>query len=564
MVNFKLIKQYIIDLYYYYKFNDNIIDIKNKINYLFKLNLNEDEKYVLLHLLLYYNIHKLNYELFKQIIKQNNIKILFNYNKKDNDISLNYYSNYNNMIHNYLQDKMNDNLDNLQNYIIKYKLNNDIYNLLIKINEYIDNTNFIYNIRDIGIYYFDDIIKELTINYKKIEIFKKIKYPLNITQYDEKNNFQTYQCYFKSAINFFLNNGNFLNQFSINNINIDNDKLSSDVIDSQKGGNNEELYNIFTNMFKDDYINNNIDHYYILLRNKINEILDNKYYLGIPGFKVYPYYIIQDLLIKLNDVFSRDCIIEYNKKYKLSNKEIYESNKINYDEEINYNVINKYSYIYDCNKNCFLNDIYMIHNSKKQYNINILDYNKLLNYNKKYENDGELSGNCISRLPFQYINNKYYYINNIKNYLHNINNTPINLLIACPIHDITSIYLLNNKINLYKYDYNMISSYINWIQKHYNIEIIYPYIISINKKQYKLHSFIILINNNKLDSHFVYYKVNNNNLIRFDTSKDTINKNNVHTKIKFIQDEFNNLYNDNYIKDNLNYKVIFCYYRRIN
>ena len=128
--------------------------------------------------------------------------------------------------------------------------------------------------------------------------------------------------------------------------------------------------------------------------------------------------------------------------------------------------------------------------------------------------------------------------------------------------------MLNNKIKLYSYNYIKLKSINKYIKNNYDINIIYPFIIEINKVNYKLHSFIIVINKNTLDNHFVYYKLdgNNNDLLRFDSEKIRININTLkylETKYKYIVDECKQIYYNNYIKDTLYYKVIFCYYQKI-
>jgi len=58
-------------------------------------------------------------------------------------------------------------------------------------------------------------------------------------------------------------------------------------------------------------------------KNYINNSLNNIYYLEIPRFNIYPFYVIQSILLTLNDKFSEDCIIEYKQKYKDQKNYIY-------------------------------------------------------------------------------------------------------------------------------------------------------------------------------------------------------------------------------------------------
>jgi hypothetical protein len=76
-------------------------------------------------------------------------------------------------------------------------------------------------------------------------------------------------------------------------------------------------------------------------------------------------------------------------------------------------------------------------------------------------------------------------------------------------------------------------------------------------------------------THFVYYKIDtlyknklkiiNPDLLRYDTQKRRLNNENINNlnHNNFIRIEYNNIFNLNGINDNLNYKVIFCYYRLI-
>lgn len=573
-------------------------------DYILKLNLTNEEKQQLLTKLFTYDIEKKNNNLFNKIINKHNLnqyisslleyniydqlihkylcyKILCNglckfYNIKIDNI-------INNPINNIKPELINKLIDNQQNksddYInqLKNDLNNKLKKELTHINEIIDENNLLKIISDKCFINYN-INKNNDINpYNKLVINKleKHNYTQSLKKYYFKDTLQSYQCYFKAAINFFLNNSEFISQI----IEAPNNILSdlSVTVDSLKlkGGNYTEFYDLIKNMYEDDTNNKNIDNYYIKLKGYINEHLNDKYYLGIPGFKIYPYYVIQDILLMLKDNFCNDCIIEYKE---------------------NYNGI-KNSYILNCEENCFFSDILYIL-AFNIYSINDLKYDRLQQIIKEsegldeYEDANTLCNSDINKINFIYKNNKYYYEDNICNYIlqQNILKYPKNLLIACPIHDITGLLMLNKKICLSHLPFNdeiqnkdneSITSIISKIKKWYEVSIIYPFIINIDNNKYYLHSFINLVNNETITSHFAYYKVDFKNinlnddnidyskidLLKYDGTKFRINQNNLNKQPFFIKNEFNilrhNDYNSDFIKDNLSCKIVFCYYRKI-
>lgn len=205
-----------------------------------------------------------------------------------------------------------------------------------------------------------------------------------------------------------------------------------------------------------------------------------------------------------------------------------------------------------------------------------------------------LTSSEIYKINFKEENEKAYFKDNIISYLKNIINTPINLLIACPINDITGLYMLDNKIKLLEFDYIKIKKIISKIKEYYEVNIKYPYNIQLNNKKYRLHSFILLINHNSINSHFVYYKIDKDNVIRFDdlnhlvepndlkffkmdgnvvhfkNKKLKINKDNIkdyenNKDYSYVSYEYNLLFKEDsdgkYIEDCLSHKVIFCYYK---
>jgi len=72
-----------------------------------------------------------------------------------------------------------------------------------------------------------------------------------------------------------------------------------------------------------------------------------------------------------------------------------------------------------------------------------------------------------------------------------------------------------------------------------------------------------IISNNNIDFNNENIDCSNINLLKYDENKLIINKNNLNTHNTFIQLEYNTLINNTQIKDNLNYKIIFCYYSKI-
>jgi len=578
--------------------NVNIIlytEILQSEDYLKQLKLNNIEKLYLLNLLIKYNINTLADYLketfYIEIIYTYNINSICNiFNIFDFDI----------YIHKYLYIKIYDvsqqkqlTFDNIINNIINIssskssKIISEFENELKKINEFIDKNDFINKINNIKINFNVNYNKNNN-QFNKQYINKLYNYTLSNTKfYDNDFKFNTYQCYFKAGINFFINNKIFRNQFTVENINRniknnennfvkiqlnnynyfisqnadDNINENSEIINTEfTGGNNEtnEIYNAFINIIINKKDNNNFNDNYYKLQNYlnfkkvINKYTNDKYLLSIPGVKIYPFYVIQDILNLLKDDFSNDCIIEFKNNDK--------------------------SYIYDCNKNYFLHDLILLNNSKIDFK-NFKDYLDITTLKNK--NNFNINSKIYKHFDKKEYN-KYYYKNTITNYIKNIKNYPLYLLIACPIHDITSIYIINNKIKLFKLNYEQLKNIVKFIKEKYEIRIKYPYEIKLFHKDennqiltynYKLHSFIIVVNNETLDDHFIYYKVDyiNNGLIRYDTNKLRINENNLEKYPDYIKNEYKTLMKNNYnennygfIKDNLSYKVVFCDYQLIN
>ena len=569
----------------YYLLNIHFIDNNQIRKYMLNLNLTPTEKQQLIIKLFKYEIERYNKQLYDEIINkyelnhlllsalknkiyENIINKYIYYKILSYDINdmykktvqniINYP--FNNLKKNVINELINININNSNN-IIK-EIHFEIKEKLNHLNNFIDKTNIFNKILN------NCVIKDIN----KINLINE-KDNINlddtlINKYYNNSSIQLNQSYFKAAINFFLNNDDFINKVLNNQINNSNKHLKFYNLIKNIYIKTERVFNDLKRLDQYNKQDKNIDNYYIELKEYLNNCFNNIYCLEIPGFNLYPFYVIQSILLTLNDKYSDDCIIEYKQKYKDQKK----------------------LYILDCGKNYFLDDIQYIHDFKN-YSIDYLKLDKLreeitkTNGLEEYDDAHTLHYSKINELSFYKNNDKYCYTNNICNYILNKNilKYPKNLLIACPIHDINGLYMINNKIKLRDYsydneiknDYNeRISTIISKIKKWYDISIIYPFILNINNNKYYLHSFIILINNELNNNYFVYYKIDykeidfnnenidysNINLLRFDNNKLIINKNNLNTHNTFIQHEYNTLINNNQIKDNLNYKIVFCYY----
>ena len=283
MVDFNKIDEYLIKIK---TLNDiNLDEIKS---YLLNLNLTNEEKEQLLTKLFTYDIEKFNSILFTEIINKYGLNKFISTTLE--------YRIYEKLIHIYLyykilsrdevksflnkvQDIINNPIENLEDNLInkltieeQNNLNDNLKKELIHINNFI-NENKILN-KDYLIHndFIRKIVEECKINYNIdennnilpynkliINKLKKHNYKVSLKKYYHKGFLQSYQCYFKAAINFFLNNSEFNRQI----IEVPNNELSdlSDTIDSLKmgDGNYTEFYDLIKNMYEDDINNKNID-----------------------------------------------------------------------------------------------------------------------------------------------------------------------------------------------------------------------------------------------------------------------------------------------------------------
>lgn len=471
---------------------------------------------------------------------------------------------YDNLIHKYLELKITTN-DIL--FFINDINNNNMKNQLIIIDNIININNLIhknllekeYNKNSLFHCELDfincdnnfnneenDYNKLLNIkNILKIEGIRTKKY---YTIYNDEYLFNTYQCYFKSALYFFINNGDYINKIiqikNKNNLNklTNSQRLKSfeekNIIDSDIINTDQLIYGgNFTNIIIDNINKQSLNNIIPEVRDYLNDKYNNKYLLCIPGVKIYPSIVINDILKLENNYFSEKCF------FKLDNK-----------------VNNLCGYIYD------------LTNNSSYISINSIMTNFLLNINYKYINN--------------ILNDKDYFKKDIINYLDQIKDIPNNkqilftefiedkfiilpdnLLIHCPMYDSHELFMCNNIFNIFKHSkvniyYSTIKQVFNIINNYYNINIIYPYYIKIQDINYYLHSFIICNSNEKFDSHFVYYKIDykQNNVIRIDGDKKRIinynEKNKYYQELKILDIK------NNRIIDNMFTKVVFVCYRK--
>ena len=191
MADFNKIKLYlkiIHNKYKHKKYSNNIND--EHINYLKQLNLNNNEKYYFLNLMIFYRIDN---QIFNKICSY-----LYN------DINLLKYSGFlNDIIHNYLYDKILNYDFNLEDFIqqkeqqINQPLKQIIKDELIKINTFIDDNNYlnkIYNSCEIDKNVIFNI-HNIGYDYEILTVKSKGHYQLSQTKYYDEN-FNMYS-YFK-------------------------------------------------------------------------------------------------------------------------------------------------------------------------------------------------------------------------------------------------------------------------------------------------------------------------------------------------------------------------------
>jgi len=574
----------IIKKYNQYKNKISVNEYNNALQYLKTLNFNSYEDkvnfiYLLLDLLLNYKKNILFKELIIYTYHFDNIFNIFNLSNYENEyIKFNDYYNcvtlkYENLF-NVKNSLIQEEIDKISNISKKYK---SICFKIINYNQF----NNKYSIYETFSEYNLTETYNIIINSFNNQLIISEPFIIN------DNNFEKYQEYFKSAIIFLINNEFFINELkNVFDYDITKNIEQNLVFLSDDYKNFIKLHiNDIINEYTQDkkiLINFLKTNNYIEIRNILNKYLNNKYSLCIPSFNLYPYYVIQDILLFLNNQFAFNCLIKYKYKY-YDEYECYHSEKIFscfVDCKDNYNI---YYENFDVKKNCFLNDLIKKH-SDIIFDFKYLDYNYLQTLPEefekemsKYSDDARLlieNDECFSlpyytnskifRRNFKTINNKYYYEKNIVSYIKYIDIYPKHLLINSSIDDINALFMYDNRKDLRFYSFNQLILLSNYIRHKYEINIIFPFKFNLKSHKYKLHSFIMIKNINDYNLKFINYKVEYNkeliSLIRITNEKLTLNKYNIKNCNEELQEEFNTIYYKDCLKDCLQYKIIFCCY----
>lgn len=421
---------------------------------------------------------------------------------------------YDDIIHRFLEIKMRTSSAAKAITFINDVDNESIKEQLFLINDIIDENNMIYT------KLFDEPYESLfnsSLQIQKLQINKiqPIRTKHYYTLVNDKQLYNTYQCYLKSSIYFFLNNKHFINHI------IEQPKQESlSIFDTDKylGGDASDV-------IRDSL--DDIDNILVNVKQYLNSIYNNKYILSIPGVKVYPSIVINDI-IKDCKFFSQYCYYET-------------------DEEN--------GFIIDIPKHYHKTIMSPIFNAVYETIINIKDTNtirqKLLTLNE----------DILKKLT-------YPQLINIQSTIPHLIHYPEDLLLHCPLYDPHEIYMINNVHKLIQnsripVSYKMIKNIFNHLVNSIDTSVFYPNTITIDNNNYRLHSFIICntVHNQfaNFDTHFVYYKMSNKSVVRLDGDKKRI----VHeiNKRNKYYDELKILTKDG-VKDNANTRVCFVCYRK--
>ena len=353
--------------------------------------------------------------------------------------------------------------------------------------------------------------------------FKERINPTLFNRIIDEDNIYSYLCYYKATINFFLTNKIFLNQYMIEDdlaeakSSKESNAFLSNIITSDSPLKPEILNDIDNLIHKGEYYQKGGNDSHIFFKvliesNHIKEIklfLDNlipKYKMTYPGIIHYPGYLINNIIFMLSDNLTL-------------NSEFY---------DLSYN----------------------------NYNYNLDEFKNIININTKKINK------YYKKLPNINIDENYFI-----NKFNSLNKTKKNILIHCPINSISDYYIFDN-FRKNKLSFNQLYILSKSIKSSNNISIKYPFIID----NYYLDSFIIVINKGSLDCHFSFIKVKEGNF----KLMDSYNHQMLNSKQEFILDEPSTksrlegvpallereIIKDDYILDNLTYKVIFVSYMK--
>lgn len=383
----------------------------------------------------------------------------------------------------------------------EFIINNNINDRLNKILNKINNYNFE---EDKFIDYSKNIIQHKMID--RISFKERIN-PTLFNRIIDQDNIYSYLCYYKATINFFLTNKIFLNQYMIeDNIITSDSPLKPEILNDidnliHKGEYYQKEGNESHNFFKVLIESNHIKEIKLFLDNLIP-----KYKMTYPGIIHYPGYLINNIIFMLSDNLTLN------------------------------------SEFYDLSFN--------------NYNYNLDEFKNITNINTKKINK------YYKKLPNINIDENYFI-----NKFNSLNKTKKNILIHCPINSISDYYIFDN-LKKNKLSFNQLYILSKSIKSSNNISIKYPFIID----NYYLDSFIIVINKgsldqevkppakgnfNSLDCHFSFIKIKEGNF----KLMDSYNHQMLNSKQEFILDE-KEIIKDDYILDNLTYKVIFVSYMK--
>ena len=418
------------------------LHIIQQINNIYNKQLEEEDSITLITKYIYDKL-KINQNLdYKKIL--NNEKILFNQSNNDyiiiqvihnlnNDLLSNY--NYNNyvksikfILSNYIKNgKYNDNRKNFNKDIQIYSLQ---YKYLID------------NINNLEVFPLNSILYMIskTENHKYMRGYKKMYYSFKDKKdFNEDMILYSYLCYFKTAMNYIKHNSLFK---CLNNLESETlDIMIKEALTQKEilGGNkirDYKFYQIGGMEFMDLFTKENVS--IIEFVNLFNEMSHNKYLIGTPGIKYYPYQVLIYILSLLPtniifNVFGNINILN------LPNQDNYNTNNliqnyINIDKD---NIVsNKLCYHYITTKNDpMVNNVFTVMYNKK------LDYKQIKNETYK------LLHSNIYQYQYNYIIDNYYLesICLIEN-INNVNN--IKGLNNLDFHNIYIKFLYDDNYNL--------------------------------------------------------------------------------------------------------------------